>query len=308
MKRTFASLVIAFTAICSIDGQQISLVTPDGAMSVFTDLNEAIDAAVDYSIISLSAGGFQINDNTKITKRLSIIGVGHKPDSPDGATSISGKLQFETGANGTTVMGVFVSGDVVIGTSSEPVNGVLVRYCNVNSIQVKHQQCQDIQINQNFLRAGSSLANAPVKFTNNVAYSISSINGVIDHNVVTNGISAINQTAVTNNVFIAGSVASNDRTQNNIFTSSVGSGCIVVSNWNDIFITPPTTVSVSADYHLKTGCAGSGAATDGSDVGIYGGTGFNDQSLPPSPHIVSKSIGEQTDQNGLLLVSMQVSN
>jgi hypothetical protein len=81
---------------------------------------------------------------------------------------------------------------------------------------------------------------------------------------------------------------------------------ITVSNFDNVLEGPITSVDPACNYHLKTNSPGKNAATDGTDVGIYGGTGFSDAALPPIPRIVSKSISEQSDENGNLKVNVRV--
>ncbi|MDR2774125.1 MAG: hypothetical protein LBC19_05185 [Tannerella sp.] len=79
----------------------------------------------------------------------------------------------------------------------------------------------------------------------------------------------------------------------------------IVGDWEDIFEGPITGVNPVCNYHLK-GTQGKNEATDGTDVGIYGGSGFSDAALPPIPRITNKKVAEQTDENGNLKVQIQV--
>ncbi|MDR1593492.1 MAG: hypothetical protein LBS43_03260 [Prevotellaceae bacterium] len=126
MKKVLLTWMAIFAAIVAADAQQISVVAPNNATTLYTDLNLAIQGAAAGSTIYLSGGGFQINDSTKITKKLTIIGIGHKPnnDNADGNTVVSGNLFFEGGANNSAVMGLYLSGEVAV-------NNFLLRYCNV---------------------------------------------------------------------------------------------------------------------------------------------------------------------------------
>lgn len=65
-------------------------------------------------------------------------------------------------------------------------------------------------------------------------------------------------------------------------------------------------VTIASDYHVIASWA-KGAASDGTDIGIYGGSGFSEEtSLAPIPRIVSKSVDEQTDASGKLTVTVTV--
>jgi hypothetical protein len=303
MKRIFLTCVAVIVATIAIKAQQIAVVSPspEDATTLYTDLNLAIKGAANGSTIYLSGGGFQINDTTRITKKLTIIGIGHRPDNDnaDGNTIVSGNLQFEEGSDNSVLMGVYLSGHVYLGTGAKAVNTVLVQYCNINTVQVRNGNCQNIRINRNYLREGSNGGNSTINFTNNVLRSIGSVNGgVIDHNVITGGSSASNS-RVTNNILIGSFSASNGVFNNNMATSSVGDSCVIVDSWENVLQNYSDGISPNKNYALK-GDTGKNAATDGTDIGIYGGTGFKDSALPPMPRITAKQIANQTDENGQL--------
>ena len=57
-------LIAALAAVVAVNAQQISVVSPGGTTTLFTDLNLAIQGAETGSTIYLPSGGFQINDAT----------------------------------------------------------------------------------------------------------------------------------------------------------------------------------------------------------------------------------------------------
>ena len=60
-------------------------------------------------------------------------------------------------------------------------------------------------------------------------------------------------------------------------------------------------VDPSSDFHFKEAYK-----QYENQVGIYAGTGFNDQQLAPVPYIVGKRVDEQTDAQGKLNVKIRV--
>ena len=75
--------------------------------------------------------------------------------------------------------------------------------------------------------------------------------------------------------------------------------------WDDVF-EAHKGVSINSSYKL-IGKWGKGKATDGSDIGIYGGSGFKEEkSLAPIPRIVSKKVDERTDGSGMLHIEVTV--
>ena len=75
--------------------------------------------------------------------------------------------------------------------------------------------------------------------------------------------------------------------------------------WDDVF-GANKGISVNSKYHL-TSSWGKKAGSDGTDIGIYGGSGFkDDKSLAPIPRIVSKKVDEHTDGSGNLHIEITV--
>jgi hypothetical protein len=304
MKKIILSVLFTVAATGTGYAQQIAVVNPQNATALYTDLNRAIQEASGGSSIYLSGGGFQINDSTKIQKKLTVIGIGHRPDSDhaDKNTIVSGNLFFEDGSDGSAVMGIYLSGNIYIGTSDKTVNTLLVRYCNINAVEVRNSGCQRIQINQNYIRGGSNGGGSAIAFTNNILNSVGNINGgIVNHNVITGGGNASNS-QVKDNIFLSGNFSSSV-TSHNMSTGSVGDNCVVVTDWADVLEGPNNGVTPTSNYHLKIDTV---AASDGTYIGIYGGTGFKDSALPPVHRIVFKSVADRTDENGELPIQLQI--
>ena len=77
--------------------------------------------------------------------------------------------------------------------------------------------------------------------------------------------------------------------------------------WENVFenYDSKKAISIVSKYKLTTKW-GKGAALDGTDLGIYGGSGFSDTALAPIPRIVSKKVSEQTDGSGKLQIEVTV--
>lgn len=318
MKKSLIILA-ALLATIAVKAQQIAVVSASGSTSLYQDLNEAITGASSGSVIYLPGGGFQLKDETKITKPLTIMGVSHRvdADNADGSTIIGGNVWFNEGSDDSSLMGVYVSGDVNIGEDA-PVSNILVRTCNINSVQVKKEKCNGITINQCYMRNNSSFGNNNSKITNCVLHTLQYLNGgVIDHNVVTANYCPwnwccffrTNNTTITNNILIDPqdviSQSENCLVSNNMLKRDWGDDCETVESWDGVLGDISKGISPASDFQLK-GNKGKGAATDGSDIGIYGGTGFNDEAVAPIPRIVSKVVPEQTDAQGKLKITVTV--
>lgn len=305
MKRFFSFVLMAVVFAVSISAQQIAVVNGAGTTSVYYSLDEAINVAEDGSTVYIPGGGFKIGDDTKITKKLTIIGIGHKPntDNVDGNTTISGSIRFAAGSDGSAIMGVYMPNDINIGVDGK-VKNILVRYCNASSIQVLSDSCTGIFVNQNYLRSNCSFGGSNATVTNNIIWGIQSITGgVVDNNIIYD---CSLHTGIYNYVYYSYAYIKNSTVRNNIsrYGNYECSGTLFQDNESGAlsnFFVKCDGVSTNSDFHFKESYEGN------RDCGIYAGTGFSDDCLPPMPRIVSKNIAEQTDAQGKLKVQVSVS-
>ncbi|MCS6974726.1 MAG: hypothetical protein NZM13_09595 [Cyclobacteriaceae bacterium] len=204
-----------------------------------------------------------------------------------------------------------------------------------------------------FSRTSSSPTNILI-LNNIIETSIQGFNHnsvLIDHNIFlgSNNLSSLWQAVITNNIFVrsSGNIFSgevvfctfnkNISNQNtigpsssysptNIFEatytstgggSNTGSGNL--TGTNPLFVNVPNndTYNATYNYRLQSGSPGRNYATDGTDVGIYGGSypfpsggapgsGFDTSPMPPIPQVTSVNIQNATiPPNGTLNVQVQ---
>lgn len=324
--RLILAAVAVFAAVGVATAQQISVVSEGGSTTLYENLGDAINGADPGSVIYLPGGGFPISDDVKITKRLTIIGIGHKYDNDnvDGATIIAGNLFFNEGSDRSALLGCYLNGNVAIAHDGSQINDILVRYCNVNAVDVRNGACKGITIDQNYIRYGAAFRAAPAKFTNNICPWIIDIDGgVIENNIFTGYVGYANYCPFDYN-YISGTCAicDNNQISNNIFLNrsdmSTGGNNVITHNmlneadwgddpvnisgdWNDIFVNfNGAAINPVTDFHFTN------AYQEYSACGIYGGTGFNDHQTAPVPYIVSKTVDEQTDASGHLNITVVV--
>lgn len=329
MKKILFSLFVALIATTAIQAQQISVVSPGGATTLYRTLPQAIEGAASGSIIYLPGGGFNLPDSVKITKKLTIIGIGHKAqtNNVDGVTTITGNLFFNEGSSGSAVLGCYITGNVNMGDVDAVVNNVLIRYCNLNSVQVKNSNCNDIFVNQNYVRNSSNFGESNAIVKNNVLHSIGRVNGgYIISNIILNGFNNYsefahieysgiyaNSTIITNNIIPCKNESpgayyyqtirgSNNTIDMNMCRTETGERCINIGDlaWEDLFVNY-VGLSPASDFHFKDDYK-----QYESKVGIYSGDSFNEQQMAPVPYIVAKKVDEQTDSSGKLNVKIRV--
>ena len=328
MKRKLL-IAVAFLATMTAAAQNIAAVSPNNATTIYQTLDDAIDGAESGSTIYLPGGGFQISDETKINKKLTIMGVSHRGDTDnvDGATIIGGNLYFEEGSSGSAILGVYVSGNINIGTEEIPVINVIVRYCNINSVQVKNSGCTGTLISNNYVRSESDFGNSEVTIKNNIINKICNVaTGVISNNVSCHycwgqarygnyyrSLENINNATIIGNVFRGGDLAlmsyffsGNNCTffNNLLIGGTIGDAPIIINasvedlfeKWNNGSISPASNFHFKEEYKEYE-----------TQVGIYAGDGFSDEkSLAPIPRIISKKVAESTDESGKLQIVIKV--
>lgn len=329
MKRFF-SILVALAATITLGAQNIAVVSPSLSTAVYQTLDDAITNADPGSTIYLPGGGFVISDNTAIDKKLTIMGVSHRGDADnvDGATVIIGRLNFVGGSSGSAVIGVYMTGNIDVGDESAAVENFTLKYCNVYYIEVHNSGCVGMVVNQCYLRSNTRFGGCNVSIKNCVTSTLYNINGgTLDHNVILrkNGHTGIcsyallnvSCSSITNNFFLNwgyGLKGNDCYVSNNCIGTSIWDSDqdpVVAPEgtnlWDDVFEKPNgCNVAISSDYHVIASWA-KGAASDGTDIGIYGGSGFSEEtSLAPIPRIVSKSVAEQSDASGRLTVTVTV--
>lgn len=322
--------IILLTALAVLLGvattaaQQIAVVSENGETNVFTTFQAAIEGADPGSVIYLPGGGFPLPDSVKITKKLTIIGIGHKSDNGnvDGTTTISGNLFFNEGSSGSAVLGCYITGDVTIGDESVMANNILIKYCNINCIYVNNNACLGTTVNQSYVRNRIQFNCANGIITNSIMPGIRAIyNGRIENNIFTsasyekvNGVwrtasfHDVNNTYIANNIFFQNAFGYNCN-NNTIYRNmgvnqSIGDNPINLENveWNDIFENyNGGAVSPTSNFHFKEAYS-----QYESQVGVYANGVNFDKQMAPVPYIVAKRIAEETDAAGQLKIQVRV--
>lgn len=323
MKKEIISLLVVLLATVGVKAQQIAVVSEGGTTSIYQTLPDAIEDASAGSVIYLPGGGFQIADDVKITKKLTIIGIGHKAneENADGSTIISGNLFLDGGSGGSSVMGCYISGNVNIGNDGSSVNNVLIKYCNLNSVQVRNKTCLGTVVNQNYIRASSNFNYSSAKISNNIIGIIQNLDsGEIINNIccIETGTSysynnggilyTVNNTRIIGNIFrgIRNQFHSGSNCQINgnlVFGTTWGNDPIIIDgNAQDVFVdVNGWSNSPYSNFHFKEAYK-----QYENQVGIYAGTGFNDHQMAPVPYIVAKRVDEQTDASGMLNIKIRI--
>ena len=309
MKKIFILTALAvLLGVASATAQLIAVVFENGETNVYQTLPQAIEGAGDGSVIYLPGGGFPLPDSVKITKKIIIIGIGHKSnnDNVDGTTTIAGNLFFNEGSSGSAVMGCYITGNVNIGDGGTTVNDIMMRYCNLNNVIVNNNTCLGTTINQNYIRGNCQFNNSKANVTNNIMYRFYNlVNGIVKNNIIITGGGDSNNCIINNNIFVKNTIGGNNLVSNNMSKADYGDNFINIGDvdWNDVFMNyNGGAINPMSDFHFKE------AYQQYSNIGIYGGSGFNDHQTAPVPYTFAKRIDDQTDAAGNLKIQVRIKN
>lgn len=312
----------------------------------FTKIQDAVNASVAGDTIYVNVSPNTYSENVTLTKRVVLIGGGYKSSNQlNYKTYVAGIFMSVSGGNdpsGTVICGFEVNRL----ESLSPINNIRIFRNLISGLGV-HGDNWNIYNN---LISGAISVNAIAGTTNLfiqnnlfgiggfISSNITASSVIIDHNVFQrNGVMLNNVkfATITNNIFANSSssyVFDNGCTSNNFnnnlsLTNNVSltaptnsfaggpnteAGNFVGVNPLFVSVTDLTAYAATNDYRLQSTSPVKNAGTDGTDLGIYGGSypfpsggapgsGFDTSALPPIPQVTSVNI-----QNGTLAPGAQL--
>lgn len=303
-----------------------------GNTTVFYGQNSLVDAynaSANGDDIYLSTGYFTAPST--IAKGIKIIGAGHFPDSLNVAkrTFILSELNINAGADSLRLEGMYINGGINYGRENS-INYVKVIRCRFERVL---SYSATVNASKNNCSFEECFIGGDMYFSgneNNILISKCVINGgifdiknaFINNNIMLrSGYSLfyrVNSCTVNNNIILYdGGNGLMEQCTGNVFNNNLfvrneelginsSSHNYIGISQNNIFINQTgNAIDYNHDYHLKSPAAYVG--TDGTQIGIYGGTiPFKDKGLPSNPQIITKNVGTQTDANGNLQISFSV--
>lgn len=315
MKR-FLSVLLMIHFFCSYSfsqDRQLATLQHGADLQVFYGLSafkSAMAAAVDGDIITLSAGTFT---SENITKAVTIQGAGYVNDPANGRfmTNLSGDLSIALpeGAKGVKIEGINNNNAVSVGEATE----FVFKRCRFQKLRFtdKSINCQVLQCRIYELFPDESSENLLLKNSViNVLYENGDNAMLLAENCVfTSWHNGYNNAVVTykNCILNVPSGNSSSIAYNSIswnpFSASVQQNAVSGLDLGANVI--EGNFDWESPLKLKADAATKYIGTDGTQVGIYGGTTpFTD--IPSNPQIKNKEIAAQTDENGKLSVKITV--
>ena len=323
-------LVLLFAGTYTFAQQApIAIVSTSGATILTSTLDSAAFLAKDNDIIYLPGGSFT-GMSTWFTTKVTVIGVGHNPDSTaaTGRTEINGTIGFQIGGGeGSVLDGVYVYGDVYISNDIKiyrtNCSGIYPAWSDVNNVLVEKSV---IRTRINGQTNVGSIINSKIKncvisgdFTS--YHSGSNFDNCV---ILTEGnydMSGANLSTFRNCTFTgitSWTTGHNHFYRNCIFATATLPAITEPSNASNNILGQTAALTFENqsganytyydDYRIKILSLGHNGGTDGTDVGIYGTSSpWLKGSIPPNPHIRTKNVDATTGAGGTLRVRFNVS-
>lgn len=332
MKKILALVLSAFLFAETAKAQapQFAVVRPDGTSFICPSFDSAHSKALDNDFIYLP--GTTIAGNKTITKQLTIIGTGHYPDSTvyTGKTVFTGNITLEKKCHleGFDVQNIIVSGAAAANSSFVRLrsgsiylggtNDHFIDGCAVTVISADVFQTNTCIYSSNlFIRNSFLQYIEKLQFTNfsnclflgaNGNYLYHRVANTIYSDCIFRGMFAVDWVFQTACFPLIGNSSNNCIWTNNITVP--GSNNYMTSQPDTLMVNSGITgefFNYSYNYHLRPGSPFLTAGSDGSPIGIYGGSApYREGAVPGNPHIYYKQVSTQTNANGQLQIQFRV--
>lgn len=310
--------VIFFVIAIDVQAQKAVVLQHNGIATVFSTTNPLYDAyaaSVSGDTIYLPGGVFP---GISINKRITIFGTGHYPDSTT-ATGVSNvaSIDFQAGSDKSCIQGLNIGSGISFQHNIR-IDSVVIARCNAGSLYINGENnpvtnCQGILIYQNVIGDMVLIHSSGVKVFNNIISSLHEMgtNTWIRNNKI-NGLYNCYYTLLENNTINSYSSGIDYNTfRNNILAVQppIGNGTWISNyynvDFNNLFVNQTAWFAYTDDYHLKT--PGAYVGTDATQAGIYGGYyPYKPGAVPSNPHVQTKTIPLQADNNGQLNIQVKV--
>lgn len=301
---------IAYAKVFTVDNRP-------GSSAQYTNIAAAITAAAAGDTIYIH--GSETNyGNINVDKRLVFIGPGHNPQKDNAVKASIGTITLSQifVASGSVFLGLEISYIYAVNPSSST-NNITIERCNVNQINGNVASSTSVPtgwvIENNIIgnvTIDSYVGATPHQFiinnniiTSHIGYGHTCF---IRNNTYINGITnagnafqSIKESVIENNIFFGTKPEGADKsTFNNNLTYGANPvvlpygtnyGTANINNADPLFTNFPlagtSTYLYDYDLTLQAASPAKSAGTDGTDLGVYGGTGFTESGEPAIPQV-----------------------
>jgi hypothetical protein len=283
----------------------------------YNDLETAVQQATAGDTIYLPGGEIPLQNELVIDKKLAMVGAGWDIDSVMRVTKLSRTVFFRSGSDGSLITGCDLY-RIEISDGSNAIEDITIWRNKVSNAVVLGSNTQRVFVKENLIGSMEGRGAFDCIITNNVVTNNVVSNFTLSHfaNNIMYGLANAIECTVENNYFLDVNFTGDMRScifNNNAFNGSISfpfnGTCTGSNNISDpqspgdtfisMNINSPKTLVVKETSPCKN------AGTDGTDIGIYGGSQpYKAGVVPFNPHITRLSVSPQTDKDGKLYVEI----
>lgn len=319
MKKLLSFFLVLVCAMSSFaQTSMMATLNHEGTISTFYGVNalkQAHAAAVSGDVITLSSGTFI---STDITKAVTIRGAGmdlsKAYDIVNEPTVLGGNLSINIPAEDTgrlTLEGIFLNNDIYF--SEGQVKNALFLKSRFNNIYNNSCKIQDLTILNCRISRGFRIGSGTAQFLNSVVNDFESGYISFSHCVILSGGIDNSGNQYKNCIICCESpVSSSSSAYNNLFIAN--QDYILKNVPNNTNLRVPKSderfaylrgYDDSKDYKLTDQNRDVLKATDGGEIGIYGGS-LPYSAIPTNPQITKFNVASKTTADGKLSVDIEV--
>lgn len=320
MKKLLSFFLVLVCAMSSFaQTSMMATLNHEGTISTFYGtlaLRQAHAAAVSGDVITLSSGTFL---STDITKAVTIRGAGMEVskayDIVSEPTVLGGNFNIEIPAEDTgrlTLEGIFHNGNIYF--SEGQVKNALFLKSRFKGINMSSLcKVQDLTVLNCRFSGSISVGSGTAQFLNSVVNNFGDGYMSFSHCVILSGSTGNSGNQYKNCIICSeGAVSSSSSAYNNLFIT--GNTNILNYVPNNTNLRVPTSderfaylrgYDDSKDYKLTDQNRDVLKATDGGEIGIYGGS-LPYSAIPTNPQITKFNVASKTTADGKLSVDIEV--
>lgn len=337
MKNLLLSFALAFFSLTLFAQQVITVSNRSGENAMYNNIQDAINAATPGDTIYISGSENNYGSIT-VNKEVHLIGPGYNPQKDFSLKANLSAISINADASKSSFTGLIFSSI----SDSQWASDIRISGCDFSNLQAwtnfSNLVSKNWLIENNIIRStsagwGSAYGDHQFIFRNNILFS--SINSfsasIISNNIFIlssiqgygQAFNSVNLCTIYNNIFYGKSPGG---TTNSVFSNNItfettfdnlpygnntgGSNLVGVDPQFVNVPAPlgifPSNFSYTWDFSLSDNSAGKNAGSDGEDIGVFGGFGYNPTGEPALPVVTSFTIiNAVINPNGKLNIQVE---
>lgn len=315
----FVCLATAFASSTMLTAQElathpIAVQRANGKVDYYDDINKAFSKLTANAIVYISEGTYTLSsaDSVKIKVPVAIYGSGSTiTETNKIQTRVIGTIYFAAGAKNSVLMGVYMNNGIY-----SSANNVLIKGVNANSIGFAGG-VKGCAVASCIVRQHVYGSDTPILLSNSLVGYIGDIDNSIIKNCVlgTGGNSSYDYYYNAYNLHLSSCIGMDSKSGLSYKSSHAVDHCMLGTD-GDIPYPEGGLSSVFKKYDSKVEfynlqkqdyrLAKSIKGADGTDIGLYGGAGFDPNGGSPIPRFTLRKVADKTDKDGKLRVQIQI--